>query len=356
MEPLKNVYTEAYITRLAGDLHQQDPAFPKSSFIAAVFDAAWPQRELKQRMHHIAETMQKTLNRPYDAALAVLKKVAPNYGGFEAMFFPHYVQIYGLNEWDASMDALAWFTRFSSSEYAVRPFIKKDTTRMMAQMTTWADHENEHLRRLASEGCRPNLPWAPALPAFKKDPAPILPILEKLKTDPSLYVRRSVANNLNDITKKHPETVLDLAERWQGANRDTDWILKHACRTLLKAGNTRAMRLFGFEDPAAVTISDFQVAPASIAIGDAGSFSWQTHCTQAALVRQELAIDFLKSNGSLSRKVFKVSEKELGAGVHPHEKTFSFQQRTTRTHYAGEHLAHLIVNGVIKASLSFALK
>lgn len=356
MEPLKNVYTEAYLTRLADDLRHHDAAFPKSAFLAAIFDAEWPQRELKQRMHHIAATLHDTLNRPYSAALALLKQVAPNYGGFEAMFFPHFVQIYGLNEWDASIDALAWFTRFSSSEYAVRPFIQQDTSRMMAQMTAWADHENEHLRRLASEGCRPNLPWAPALPAFKKDPAPILPILDKLKADPALYVRRSVANNLNDITKKHPDTVLDLAERWHGANPDTDWILKHACRTLLKAGNTRAMRLFGFEDPAAVTVDAFHIAPEVIAIGDAACFSWKTHCRHTALVRQELAIDFRKSNGSLSRKVFKVSEKELGPGTHPHDKAFSFQQRTTRTHYAGEHLAHLIVNGVIKASLRFALK
>ncbi|CAM2010788.1 DNA alkylation repair protein [Acanthopleuribacter pedis] len=356
MEPLKLVYTEAYLNRLADDVLSHDPGFAKGAFLAFVFDDQWDDRELKQRMSHIAAGLHRFIQHPYAEALAILKKAAPNYGGFEAMFFPDFVQQFGLDAWDPSIDALAWFTRFSSSEYAVRPFIKKDTPRMMAQMQAWAEHDNEHLRRLASEGCRPNLPWAPALPAFKKDPAPIWPILNRLKQDPSLYVRRSVANNLNDITKKHPEAVLDWAERNHGLHEDTDWIIKHACRTLLKAGNTRAMRLFGFEDPASVQIKAFTIKPTALPIGDTGCFSWVLVNEGTALVRQELAIDFLKANGTLSRKVFKVSEKECEAGPHPYEKTFSFQQRTTRTHYAGGHKAHLIVNGVIKASLDFTLE
>src|SRR5690606_550673 len=145
-----------------------------------------------------------TLPPDYIEAVGVLKKAAPYFTGLEAMIFPDFVETYGLDHWEASMDALELMTRYSSSEYAVRPFIAKDTERMMAQMLEWAHSDSEHVRRLASEGCRPRLPWAMGLTMLKKDPSPILPILETLKQDESLYVRRSVANNLNDISKDHP--------------------------------------------------------------------------------------------------------------------------------------------------------
>jgi 3-methyladenine DNA glycosylase AlkC len=128
------------------------------------------------------------------------------------LFFPDFVETYGLEHWDRSVAALEKFTRMSTSEFAVRPFLKRNQPRMMAQMAAWSKHESEHVRRLASEGCRPRLPWADALPALKRDPAPIWPILEQLKADPSEYVRRSVANNLNDISKDHPEQVLAIAQ------------------------------------------------------------------------------------------------------------------------------------------------
>ena len=129
----------------------------------------------------------------------------------------HHIEVYGLGYPEESLHALEQITRLVSAEFAVRPFILRDPDRTMEYFRRWSLDENATVRRLASEGCRPRLPWAVALPMFKKDPSPLLPILENLKDDASLYVRKSVANNLNDISKDHPDLVLELARVPRGA-------------------------------------------------------------------------------------------------------------------------------------------
>ncbi|MDQ6983540.1 MAG: DNA alkylation repair protein, partial [Ghiorsea sp.] len=245
-EPLKHRYNKAFITSLSDALLKHHPAFENIQFHKLIFDAAWEAKELKQRMRHITECLHTCLPQDYAQALQILKPTSEQFSGFEAMFFPDYVECYGLNEYGLSIDALEHFTKYSSSEFAVRPFIIKYPEKMMQQMKHWASHENEHVRRLATEGCRPRLPWAMQLPIFIKDPTPVLDVLDTLQHDSSLYVRRSVANNLNDIAKDHPQIVLNIAKAWLGKNKDTDWLIKHACRTLLKQGNTEALALFGF--------------------------------------------------------------------------------------------------------------
>ena len=183
--------------------------------------------------------------------------------------------MYGLEDWDVSLPALEWFTQYSTSEYAVRPFIQQAPDIMIEQMMKWSFHHNHHVRRLASEGIRPRLPWGIALQQFKVDPAPIIPILTNLKEDESLYVRKSVANNLNDISKDHPDIVLDLAKEWLGKHSYTDWIIKHACRGLLKKGNKQALSLFGFHDTNAVQVIDFVVDRTELCIGEEFTFSFQ---------------------------------------------------------------------------------
>ncbi|MEO0474244.1 MAG: DNA alkylation repair protein, partial [Bacteroidota bacterium] len=261
--------------------------------------------------------------------------------------------VYGQDDWEASIPALEHFTQYSSSEFAVRPFILKDPDRMLTVIQKWANHPNYHVRRLASEGCRPRLPWAMALPIFKKDPKPLLPILELLKADPEDYVRRSVANNLNDISKDHPDLVLNVAGKWLGQKKETDWIVKHACRTLLKKGVPQAMRLFGFGDPQAVRIQDMRISPATVSIGEKVTFSFTLLHTEGtpAKLRIEYAIDFVKANGSTSRKVFHITENQYPTGEEIRfEKTHSFKERTTRKHYPGRHHFTILINGVEKQS------
>ena len=361
-EALKHVYSPAYVARLNEALHAQHPHYNKRDFLAFVFDKQWPERPLKARLKHLAHALKWALDStPYETALEHLKPVASQFGGGEqgdyaSMFFPHFVEQYGLEHFDASIAALAHFTLYSSAEFAVRPFIVRYGDRMMAQMQAWAESDHYMLRRLASEGCRPRLPWAMALPQFKRDPALILPILDTLKADTSLFVRRSVANNLNDIAKDHPETVATLAAKWQGQHPNTDWLIKHACRSLLKAGQPQVLALFGFMPPDHIQLTDLQ-ADSRVAVGGTFNFGFTLHISpqQQGRLRLEYAIDFMKANGQHSRKVFQISESEVVAGSKRVGKKHSFKPVSTRRYYAGEHGLAVIVNGCERCYLRFGV-
>jgi len=227
---------------------------------------------------------------------------------------------------------------------------------MMAQMYVWSKHDNEHVRRLSSEGCRPALPWGQALNKYKKDPTPVLPILEQLKADPSLYVRKSVANNLNDISKTHPDLVVKLAKDWYGKNEYTNWIVKHGCRTLLKKGNREALAIFGCDDVASVVVDDFTLETKSISTGEEITFSFVITAKEGTKARLEYGIDYVKSNGKRNRKIFKISEVSLKENEKKfYTKKHSFADVSTRKHYPGIHSVTLIVNGVEQGVLDFEL-
>ncbi|HZG55623.1 DNA alkylation repair protein, partial [Paenibacillus sp.] len=221
-DALKDVYNRDFFEKVAAAARNAYPAFDREAFLARVFTPAWGALELKQRMRHGASALRASLPERYVEALDVVLAMADGCGaGLAQMMLPDFVEAYGLDEPDVSIPALARLTRYSSSEFAVRPFLVRYPERTLAAMLAWAEDESEHVRRLASEGSRPRLPWAMALPAFKRDPTPTLPILERLKADPSEYVRRSVANHLNDISKDHPRLALDVARRWKGVSPET---------------------------------------------------------------------------------------------------------------------------------------
>ena len=356
-EPLKNAYNQCYIERLADSIKKSWPAFDCALFVSCVMDSEWESKELKARMKHISEMMHKCLSLPFDRAVQILLEAGQGFGGFEGMFFPDYVEQFGENDWDLSISALETLTQYSSSEFAVRPMIIRDSSKMMAVMLGWASHHNYHVRRLASEGCRPRLPWAMALPEFKNDPQLILPILDKLKQDDSLYVRRSVANNLNDIAKDNPDTVLEWCSNNIGRHPDTDWIIKHGCRTLLKQANPEAMRLFGYADSSLVLVESLTIENKRLAIGDDLKFSFRlsTNCEALSKLRVEYIVDYVKANGRRSPKVFKSSESDYTQSEISFERKHSFRQMSTRTHYPGEHQLSIRVNGEIKASICFSL-
>lgn len=357
-EPLKNLYTPAYVQTLAVALHNVNPAFAPDRFVACVFDSEWENRELKQRMRHITVCLRAELPGSYRDALAALRSIAEKFTGFLALIFPDFVEMYGQDDPDASLAALEYFTQLSSAEFAIRPFIKREPERVMQQMLHWARHDNHHVRRLASEGCRPRLPWAMALPEFKKDPSPILPILDQLKNDASEYVRRSVANNLNDIVKDHPALVLDIARRWLGQSAETDRLVRHACRTLLKRGNAEALALFGFQDKVDVLVANLVLSPGELAIGDQVTmeFDVTANHSEPLQLRIEYGVDFIKSNGSLSRKIFRVTESIFTSGKTVRiRRTHSFRDLSTRKHYAGRHGIVILINGRQKAEATLVL-
>ncbi|MDC9727676.1 MAG: DNA alkylation repair protein [Candidatus Thioglobus sp.] len=355
-EPLKNLYSTELVKSLGEQVSNLYGDFDTDGFSAHVIDSEWEGRELKERMKHISESLHRYLPMEYSDAIQILMESSSKFSGFQYMFFPGFVELYGLNKFEKSIQALEHFTKHSSSEFAVRPFIKKDSYKMMAQMQLWAKSQNHHVRRLASEGCRPRLPWAMALPEFKQDPSQILPILEKLKNDDSEYVRRSVANNLNDISKDNPQVVIDIAKSWLGNSQQTNRIVKHACRTLLKQGHPEIMNLFGFLKPEHIEIRNF-TAQKSVEMGENLDFSFKLESQQQKLgkLRVEYAIGFVKKNGNRSKKMFKISESEINGNNKTVAKSHSFKKISTRKHYAGNHSIGIFVNGCELASMEFLL-
>lgn len=352
-EALKDIYTRDVIASLGAAVARVDATFDQRAFLSSVFDWTWPQRELKDRMHHIARLLYEGMSGDYEKRISRLINICPPFHGLPYLLFPDIVEQFGLDHWDPSMRALEVFTPLCSSEFAVRPFIQRDAPRMMKQMGVWSKSRDQHVRRLASEGCRPRLPWAMALPPFQRDPSPVLPILERLRTDPSDYVRRSVANNLNDISKDHPALVLDIARRWMREKPDTQHLVKHACRTMLKHGDPGAMALFGFSDNANYTVQDLRISDRRLPVGGVLDFRFDL-VADAADIRIEYAIDYLKARGHHNRKVFKISER-AATGRETITRRHRMHDLTTRVHHPGIHHLHIVINGVVKASASFEL-
>ena len=360
-EKLKDqFFTKQSVTKFAEVLKKHYSKFDKKKFLKLVFDKNFGKIELLAKMHHVTECLKPVLPESYKKTLSILTKAAPKIKGFEAICLPDYVEKYGFDFWDESLDALGVFTKYSSSEFAIRPFIIKNKKRAMALMKKLAKDKDKNVRRFASEGCRPRLPWAMALPNLKKDPSTILPILELLKNDESEFVRRSVANNLNDISKDHPNLALKIAKKWFGKSEKTDWIIKHACRTLLKAGNGEAMKLFGFGDPKNINILKLKLNKKKIKIGQKIEFSYILKIGDKKKinnykVRLEYAVTFAKANNKISKKVFKISEKMYDPGEYKLAKKHSFVDMSTRKHYPGKHQIAIIVNGVEKAKIDLTL-
>ncbi len=359
-ELMKNRYHDGSLRELALRVKAVYPPFQTDAFVNDIMDETWEGRELKARMRQIAVNLGRYLPGDYETALGVINLVVAGYpegfNDFTLMYFPDFVEVYGqdVRHWDLSMSALERYTLSSSSEFAVRPFIINHEARMMRQMEEWAGHNNEHVRRLTSEGCRPQLPWGQALSSFKKDPSPVLRVLERLKADPSLYVRKSVANNLNDISKTHPALIAAIARDWYGENEHTNWIVKHGCRTLLKKGNREVLDIFGFADADRVEVEGFALGSPSVCIGQDMTFSFWIEAQKNTKVRLEYGIDYVKANGKRSRKIFQISELSFAkCGKKAYTKKHSFANNSTRKHYPGIHSATLIVNGAERGTLDF---
>lgn len=363
-EPLKEMYNGSFLQEFADKVKGAWTPFPAARFVAEVVANPWEELELKARIRKISSVLGAHLPEAYEEALAVLYAIDAACVGFPYLFFPDFVEVYGQEgrHFNLSMQALERFTGKSSSEFAVRPFLLRDPERMMRQMRIWAQSRDEHVRRLASEGCRPRLPWAQALPMFKRDPAPILPILEQLKADASLYVRKSVANNLNDIAKDNPTVVLDIAKDWLGSHAHTDWIVRHGCRTLIRKAEPRALELFGYaaaDSSRELAVAELAAAPDAVAIGGSCELAYQLRVREGepVRIRIEYGIDFVKSGGRVSRKLFLLSDKTVAGGqtvrgVRQHR----WANLSTRRHYSGLHRIVLLVNGRELAETSVMLE
>lgn len=332
--------------------------FDRSAFLTAA-SPGLEALSIMERVRHIADALKPALPNDYAEALSIVRSMAPRLThGFQAVAVTEFVARHGLEDVDRSLNALAELTRFGSAEFAIRPFLVQDSARTLAVMLAWSGHEDDHVRRLASEGSRPRLPWAARVPALKADPTLAAPILEILKRDPSAYVRKSVANHLNDIAKDRPDWLVERLATWPKEDPRSVWIIRHALRTLIKRGDPRALALIGVGHGAAVTVQNFSVAPGTVRLGDAISIT--TDLTSTAADAQRLVVDYrlhyARSSGKSAAKVFKLRTFELGAGE---SITLSIRQTikdfSTRRHHPGTHEVELIVNGQTMARTSFDL-
>jgi 3-methyladenine DNA glycosylase AlkC len=362
-EPLKNIFSRSLVEPFVAEVVAVWPSFPAADFMQTVFDGHWESLELKQRVRHLSQSLRRHLPADYPAALDIVVNVARRYIArhgekltFEYTFLPDFVENHGVEYPDQSIPALETLTQWSSAEFAVRPFLLRYPARMHAQMLAWSEHPSAMVRRLSSEGIRPRLPWGMGVPMLKKDPSPIFPILEHLKNDPAETVRRSVANNLNDIAKDHPEKVLAIAERWLGKSAETDWVVRHACRGLLKKGNAAALAHFGFEQGVqGIEITGLQYTH-SVALGGRFEFSFDIKNTGATplRLRLEYGVDYQTLSGKTARKVFHLKTLDLAPQQSETlRRHLGFQDFTTRKHYPGPHTWRILVNGAEQGMFGF---
>ncbi|MCO5113478.1 MAG: DNA alkylation repair protein [Bdellovibrionaceae bacterium] len=356
---LKNSIDPHFVGQLSQELRKHCSLFDGTAFKKTTLHKQWSQLELKQRIETVARNIHAHLSLTYPQQIDVLMKVAPQFQGLQGLVFPEFVSLFGLQNEKTSLKALKFFTHFSTSEFAIRHFIRQNTPSTMKHMQEWSKDKNEHIRRLSSEGCRPRLPWSFKLPELIADPSRSVQILENLIEDGSLYVRKSVANHLNDISKDHPELALKLATRWlKNKNDHTRWIVKHGLRTLLKARNPEALKLFGVHNANHISVHKFKTTKKQFKIGEHVEFSFELkNSSQASKdLRIEYVIHYVKKSGGQSAKVFKLAEKTFPSGTHSLQRRHPLKPMTTRQHYPGTHKIEIVVNGTRLTTTTFVLK
>lgn len=361
-EPLKNLLHAGVILDIADQLSRHAPAFDRQRFVASARNGL-DSLELMQRSLQIRDALLDTLPADFPAAAAILEAALPSgnasgLAGWTLLPVSQFIAARGLCDFELSLSLLQRLTPHFTGEFAIRSFIHQDQERALATIHRWVEDGNHHVRRLASEGTRPRLPWAMRLPRLVSDPRPILPILMALLDDPEEYVRRSVANSLNDIAKDHPDLVAEfVAAHIGGATPERLRLLRHASRTLLKQGHPSALANFGFAPPSAVE-AHLSLATPIVRFGSDLRFGLAIRSSGGA--RQQIMIDYAvhhrKANGSSSPKVFKWTTTVLEPGATVEiERRHPMRPITTRRYYCGAHRVVIHINGEPAADAEFEL-
>jgi 3-methyladenine DNA glycosylase AlkC len=366
-EPLKNQFGADVPRVIAAMISGVYPDFDGAGFVSEVLDG-YEALELMPRGRKIAQVLGRYLPDDYPGAVQILlasldqpqaRDTSQSLASF--LYLPHtlFVAEFGLDYFEVSMQAQHALTQRFTAEFSIRPFLEQHPQATLRQLQVWASDPSAHVRRLVSEGTRPRLPWAPRLRQFQTDPAPVLALLELLKDDPDLYVRRSVANNLNDIGKDHPELLTHTTQAWlQDATPERAWIVGHALRSAVKRGDTVALQVLGFGKKAQVRLAGVQITPAAPVMGSAVRIAFDITATGAR--QQDLMVDlvlhYVKARGQTQAKVFKLKTLTLAPGQISHlTKKLSLAEMSTRKHYPGLHKLELLLNGQTLPLGSFEL-
>lgn len=325
--------------------------------------------ELKERVRLVSKVLKQVLPKSYPEGLRILlqatKFPAPKVQelkGFDLWPFTDFVQTYGLEHFEESLQALHFLTSKFTAEFAIRPFLIHHTEETLQVLNGWAGDSDVHVRRLVSEGSRPRLPWGEQLKAFIADPRPTIRLLELLKYDEQMYVRKSVANHLNDISKDHPELAIRTLRKWLKEapvkhQEKLQWIARHALRTLIKKGHPEALALLGYKKDVTLKVKKLKLKKEVISVGEYLEFSFELVSAEDAELMIDYIIHYQKASGGTSPKVFKLAKKSvLKKQSLKIQRRHSFKVVTTRVLYDGDHHLELFINGIKFRKLKFQLK
>jgi len=364
------LFNQAKVERIADEIQRAHPSFKQPTFAREVL-AGFPERELKARISWIAECLKKYLPDNYERAVGILIKALPppnnsellddDFGDFIYAPYAEFVARNGCSKeyLHFSLDALYQITQRFSAEDAIRYFINAFPKETLKQLLAWTKDSHYHVRRLCSEGTRPKLPWA------QRINVPItasIPILNKLYSDKTRFVTRSVANHINDISRIDPELALDTLASWQKSGKqepaEMDYIVRHALRTLVKQGHPQAMQMLGFTHAPKVKVTNL-IVPRQVRMNTALEFSFTIKSKENTKVIIDYILYFQNKSGTLnSKKVFKLTTLALAKNKsivvskrHPLRENM-----TTRKLYPGKHEVELQINGKRFLKEAFILK
>ncbi len=372
-EPLKNSFgpdVPKHISKvLAIASDAMGVSFDSMGFLKSCLDG-YESLELTPRASHIADAMAIYLPENRTLAMKILLESLGSAQGdpddsmmASFKYLPHvnFVADHGQGDFETAMTLQYELTKLFTAEFSIRSYLEGEhQAATLERLREWTTDSSEHVRRLVSEGSRPRLPWAKRLPEFIADPTPVVELLELLRHDESEYVRRSVANNLNDIAKDHPQLVVDISSRWWAdATLDEKRMIRHALRTPIKNGDPGALEVLGFGKSSPATIVGSSIEPEIVDIG--GKFRVEVEVnnpsSKATGALVDLKVHFVKANGATSPKVFKGAELMLAPGeTKKVRKTISVKQHSTRKHYPGEHRVEALINGVAVELAVFQLR
>ncbi|AXB42063.1 DNA alkylation repair protein [Amycolatopsis albispora] len=358
MPTADEMLSAAAVTELARCLGEAAPELDLSALRAAPRELAG--MSFSERGRFVRDAVLAGLPEPYPAFEAVVRTALgdPRFTGWMIWPVTEAVAARALPaHFDAGLDLLAELTPLLTAEFAVRSFLDADLDRALAKALTWTRHENEHVRRLASEGTRPRLPWARQVKAITRRPDAALPVLDALHRDDSEYVRRSVANHLNDISRLDPELCVRTASRWLAGGAEPR-LVRHGLRTLVKQGDPAALELLGFGPPAGLAVDGPRVRAGEVAVGEHLTFDFTllNQGTEPLTLAIDYVVHHRKANGALAPKVFKLTTRTLPAGeAATIERRHSFKPISTRVYHPGEHALELQINGQAFGRLPFLL-
>jgi len=376
-EPLKLFFDRERVTMIGAALRAVEPSFAEAQFVAEA-SSGLADLELMGRGRHVMEAMQRALTQDPERALpqdperaldVIVRSLGVPFAGEERgsmapfVLLPHamFVGTHGLLHHEASMRAIHAITQRFTGEWCIRPFLEREPERTFAVLTGWARDPSHHVRRLVSEGTRPRLPWAPRVRALVLDPTPGLALLDMLRDDDSEYVRRSVANHLNDVGRDHPERLVGLAGEWmREASTARAALVRHALRSLVKKGDAAALRVLGFGGSGGRALTaTVAVTPRRPRIGDRIRIEAEVQNPGARRARAvvDFVIHFVKSRGETSPRVFKGREVDVAGGERVAlGKTVTVADLSTRTHHPGDHQVDLVIDGAVRATARFDLR